>query len=141
MRTAADNVLVVSQQPDLREGLRLALHRLGIPSLVASDAVEAVRMLSEGAPCAIVIDFEFADMDPQQILRRAIACRDTHGIPIVAIGEPQDRDSLLDSGCTALLHRETTPLAIADAVAQLLRSHGAGNTDAGMRLRLQPKKS
>jgi len=139
MRAADGSVLIVSNEAELGEGIRLALRRLGIASILATTAVDAVQRIAEGSPGAVVIDLRFSDMDPQQIVHRAMACRATHGLPIVAIGEPEDRESLMEGGCTAILHRDTTPLAAADVIAQLVRTRiGSDDNGGGMGLRLQP---
>jgi CheY-like chemotaxis protein len=126
MRLFPGSVLLVSAEPAVAQGLFLALKRQGVATVVASDSVEAVQRLAQDAPAAIVVDLLFPDMDPEQIVHRALACRETHGSPIVALAaDGADPDALLESGCNAVLSRRSPPGDLADAVVGLLRTRPA----------------
>jgi DNA-binding response OmpR family regulator len=120
MRTAVDAILIVSARPELADRIAFALHRVGLASCIAVDAAEAVRHLTE-SPLAVVLDLEFDDMEPEQIVRRAVACPETHRAPILGIGStPEENALLLDAGCTAVLHRDVAPRAVAEAIRHLV---------------------
>ncbi len=117
------SVLIVSADPALSEGIRWALERVGMDSTLATDPVEAVQRLAWDAPAAIVVDLRFQEMEADQIVRRAIVCRETHGVPIIALGDhPEDADSLLDSGCAAALPRDSAPQSLAEIISQLVHA-------------------
>ena len=123
MRSASGSVLIVSAEPQLGQGIHMALQRQGMASIVVSDAVEAVQRLAQDAPAAILVDMLFAEMDPEQVIHRALACRETHGSPVVALGNDSEvRDRLLEGGCTAVLPRTTPPQEVARQVAGFVRT-------------------
>jgi len=115
-------VLIVSAEPRLGEGVRMALQRQGMASIVVSDPVEAVQRLAQDAPSAILVDMLFTEMDPEQVIHRALACRETHGSPVVALGNDTEvRDRLLEGGCTAVLPRDTPPAEVAGLIQGFVR--------------------
>lgn len=123
MRSAAGSVLIVSSEPQIGEGVRMALQRLGMASVLTSDSVEAVQRLSQDAPAAILVDMLFEDMNPEQLVHRALACRETHGSPVVALGDdPEEGNRLLESGCSAVLPRSTAPQEVARQVSGFVRA-------------------
>ena len=123
MRTAPGAVLIVSAEPAVGEAIRQAVLRLGVSSVVAAGSVDAVQRLAADAPGAIVVDLLFPDMDPEQIVRRALACRETHGSPVVVLGDDsEDRDVWLESGCSAVLRRDADPRDIAREVIAHMRA-------------------
>ena len=122
MRTAPGSVLVVSSAPELGEGIQQALLRLGVQSILASSSVEALQRLATDAPGAIVVDLLFPEMDPERIVHRALACRETHGSPVVVLGdESADRDLLLEGGCSAVLRRDADPRDVAAEILSHMR--------------------
>lgn len=123
MRSANGSVLIVSAEPQLGVGIHMALQRQGMASIVVSDPVEAVQRLAQDAPAAILVDMLFTEMDPEQVIHRALACRETHGSPVVALGnDPEVGDRLLEGGCTAVLPRATPPQEVARQVAGFVRA-------------------
>jgi CheY-like chemotaxis protein len=121
MRAAPGSVLLVSSEAALAEGLHRALERQGVPSIVTANSVDAVQRLSQDAPAAIVVDLHYTEMDPEQIVHRALACRETHGSPIVVLaGADADAEGLLESGCNAVLRRDAEPRDLARHIAALL---------------------
>ena len=123
MRSASGSVLIVSAEPQLGEGLRRALQRNGMASILVSQPAEAVLRLAQDAPSAILVDMQFTEMDPEQVVHRALACRETHGSPVVALGDdPEARDRLLEGGCTAVLSRATPPQEVAQQVSNFVRT-------------------
>lgn len=123
MRSAPGSVLVVSSAPEVAEPIRLALLRLGLPSVIASSSADAVRRLGSDAPRAILVDLLFEEMDPEQIVHRALVCRETHGSPVIVLGDDStDRELLLERGCSAVLPRGADARDIAHEVLSRLGS-------------------
>jgi DNA-binding response OmpR family regulator len=114
------SVLVVSAEPALGAAICAAMQRLGIAEVLTDSAADAVHRLAEMAPAAIVIDLAFPEMEPEQIVHRALGCRETHGSPVLLLeavaGGETDRESWIDQGCTAVLRRDSDPRDIAMAI-------------------------
>ena len=125
MRTRAEAVLVVTADEMLAERIRWSLEYFGLRTNLATNSVEAARCLTGDGPIGVVVDLRFPEAD--QVVRRAALCPELHDAPIVALEDhPDDSDSLLGSGCTAVLLRDTAPQAIAEEVTRLIhaRTHG-----------------
>jgi CheY-like chemotaxis protein len=97
--------------------------RQGLAGVHVTSAADAVHHLADMAPAAVVVDLLFSDMDPRQLVRRALVCRETHGSPVLllAASESDDRDVWIEEGCAAVLPRVTTPAEVAQAVQQAMR--------------------
>jgi two-component system KDP operon response regulator KdpE len=123
MRATPPAVLLVTAEPRLAAVVARALERGGCGSAWAATGPEAVRRLARDAPAAVLVDLAFPDMDPEQIVRRALACRETHGSPVVVLGPAgavMESAVLLEGGCAAVLERDAEPGAIARAVLAAL---------------------
>ena len=130
MRHANRAVLVVSADAAVSEPIRWALEHFALDTIFATDAVEAVQRLSWDAPIAVVVDLRFPDIAANQVIRRAVACREVHGAPIVALcAHSDDSDALLDIGCAAVLLRDA-PQSVAEAVSKLVMARDAVCTSA-----------
>jgi CheY-like chemotaxis protein len=83
---AGRGVLVVEDDPDIQDVLRLALETAGYPVSTADNGVEAMRQLQAATPpCLILLDLMMPVMDGWQF--RAAQQRDPAlaGIPVVVI--------------------------------------------------------
>ena len=122
MRARAGSVLVVTAEPEIGGALCAALGRIGLLAVHAAGATEAIHRLAEDAPGAIVVDLAFPELTPEQLVQRALVCRETHGSPIIllgASGDEADRDTWIARGCTDVLGLDADPRDIAGVV----RSH------------------
>lgn len=125
MPVARRAVLVVSAEPRIAAALAQALERGGCTCVLAPTAAEAVLRLAQDAPAAVLVDLAFPEMDPEQIVHRALACRETHGSRVVVLapaGGAADREAFLDRGCAAVLERDAEPGAIARVVLAALQA-------------------
>jgi len=124
MRTRPGSVLVVTAQPEIGGALCAALGRLGLATVLAAGATEAIHSLADDAPGAIVVDLAFPDLAPEQLVQRALVCRETHGSPVILLaapGEMVDRDAWLERGCADVLGSDSDARDIADVVRALAR--------------------
>lgn len=119
MRSRPGTVLVVSGETRIGAALCAAFERLGLPGVHAATATEAIHRLSEDAPAAIVVDLQFDEMAPEQLVKRALVCRETHGSPVVLLAADRDdpsRDLWLARGCADVRSRDADPLETANLV-------------------------
>src|SRR5512139_32955 len=119
MRTRPGSVLVVTSDAEIGGALCAALGRLGLAAVQAAGASEAIHHLGDDAPGAIVVDLAFTELAAEQLVQRALVCRETHGSPVVLLGTPADgtdRDSWMERGCAAFFGRDADPRDIARAV-------------------------
>ena len=74
----AAEILVVDDDPSLREVVRYSLARAGFGVREASDGVQALEMVAQVAPDLIVLDVLMPEMDG---LEAAVACARAAGCP------------------------------------------------------------
>jgi CheY-like chemotaxis protein len=111
--TAADarTVLVVEDNADTRESLRLALEMRGHRVLKAADAGEALRELQSERPALAIIDIGLPGMDGYGLARRIRSEYDGR-IALVALtgyGAAQDVRRALDAGFEVHLTKPVDP--------------------------------
>jgi CheY-like chemotaxis protein len=81
-----DAVLVVEDDPDLREMMEQLLHLEGFAPLTAPNGREALTLLQAGAPVkAILLDLMMPVMDGWEFRERQLSTPELAGIPVVVI--------------------------------------------------------
>jgi len=123
------DILVVDDEPAVRESLRRALELEGYGVELASDGKEALRRLAlEPAPDAIVLDILMPGVDGLEVCRRLRS--DGNGVPVLMLTARSEVDSRvagLDAGADDYLPK---PFALAELLARLralLRRSGGTN--------------
>lgn len=76
-------MLVVEDDPDLREAIVGALHARGYAALSAEDGAQALRMLDAMIPDAILLDLLMPTMNGFEFLAARAERPDLAGIPVV----------------------------------------------------------
>ena len=80
-------VLIVDDDPGIREVLRIALRRDGFEVEEAANGIEAVRAVAARPPDAVVLDILMPEMDGTEACR---AIRKTSSVPIVFLSSKDD---------------------------------------------------
>jgi len=62
-------VLVVDDEPDIRETLREAVEMVGCTALLAKDGRDALRVLGQHRPCLIILDLMMPNMTGAELLK------------------------------------------------------------------------
>ncbi len=126
-------VLIVDDNPDAAEALRLLLCIKGFEVFTASDGLEAIQCTKDYAPEVILMDLEMPAMDGCEAARRIHAMPECESIPIVALtglDHDSDRERSHQSG---MVEHLVKPVEVT-AVQELLRSLIV----AGRRINSQP---
>jgi two-component system, OmpR family, response regulator len=117
-------LLVVDDEPSIRELLFLALRFEGWDVRTAEDGAEAVRTAREFSPDAVLLDMMLPDMDGFEVLRRLRA--EAPRLPVVFVtarDAPADRAAGLAAGGDDYV---TKPFGLDDVVTRLRRLLPAG---------------
>jgi CheY-like chemotaxis protein len=99
-------VLVVDDDADTREMLRLCLSLSGVDATEAANATDALKRVSETPPHAILLDMGLPDIDGYELCRRLRANPSTQLTPIIALtgyAFPTDIERARGAGCDAVL--------------------------------------
>ncbi len=94
-------ILVVEDQPDIAELIRVNLHHSGFEAILAEDGAAAQRKLDAALPDAILLDWMLPGQSGLELARRWRAAPRTKDIPILMLtakSEEADKVAGLDSG-------------------------------------------
>lgn len=123
--TAASRVLIVDDDPGLREFLRVNLEADGCVVREAASAEEGLAALEEEAPDLILLDVQMPRMDGFEMLRRV---RERHGIetiPVVMFSGKVDEAAEAaaeEAGAQAFIGKPFDPAQLLASTRQLLRA-------------------
>jgi CheY-like chemotaxis protein/nitrogen-specific signal transduction histidine kinase len=98
---AARRVLVVEDNDDAREGLRLALERAGYVVSCAKDGPDAVGAFESARPEVVLVDVGLPGFDGYEVARRIRSAPGGREVLLVALtgyGQPRDRRAAEDAG-------------------------------------------
>ena len=118
--TRNSTVLVVEDDPSLRELFRVALTSAGYQVVAVEDGVDALRRVEHKAPQAVVLDLALPCMDGRDVSRELRARASTRDIPIVVVSGT-DMADLNPDDFACLLRKPIHPEAVVFAVERSLR--------------------
>jgi two-component system, OmpR family, response regulator MprA len=128
-------VLVVDDDPAVRESLRRSLAFNGYEVELAADGEQALRVIADSRPDAVVLDVMMPNLDGLATCRALRAAGDD--VPVLMLtarDEVADRVAGLDAGADDYLPK---PFALEELLARLralLRRIGAGDSGPVLRL-------
>ena len=138
MSAAAKRLLVVDDDPKLRELLSRYLSGNGFEVSLAADGPTLTRLLQRGAPDLIILDLMLPGEDGLSIVRRLRAANDrTPVIMLTAKGDDVDRIVGLEMGADDYLPKPFNPRELLARIHAVLRRQptpdtpGAPATDIG----------
>ena len=88
-------ILVVDDMAIFREPIAAALRGAGHEVLCAAGGLEALEIVSEGAPDLVVLDMSMPGMDGLAVLRTLRGRPHTARVPVVMLTAAADRDHVL----------------------------------------------
>ena len=124
-------ILVVDDDPNVVELVRLYLERDGHEVLTASDGVAGLEMAKEEQPSLIVLDLMLPRMDGMEVCR---ILRTESSVPVVmltAMVEEDDRLAGFDQGADDYMTKPFSPRELAARVRAVLRRTARDRDDTG----------
>ena len=127
-------VLVVDDEPAVRDALRRALGLAGYDVQLAEDGSAALALLAAASPDAVVLDVLMPGIDGLEVCRRIRSAGDRTPVLMLTAREAvSDRVAGLDAGADDYLVK---PFALDELLARLralLRRTGSGDARDGLR--------
>jgi CheY-like chemotaxis protein len=114
-------VLVVEDDPTLREFYRTALTAAGYTVVAVEDGLDALRRMDHGVPHAIVLDLSLPYVDGRDVGRELKARPDTREIPIIVVSGSDLKD-LDHQDFACVLRKPVGAEALIDAIERCLRA-------------------
>ena len=134
MTASAGRVLVVDDEPIVREILERYLQREGFDVATASDGRSALHAFDDHRPDLIVLDLMLPGIDGIEVFRRIRERREATGvIMLTAKGDETDRIVGLDLGADDYVAKPFSPREIVARTRAVLRRSGLAPAGADRR--------
>jgi DNA-binding response OmpR family regulator len=124
-------ILVVDDEPDVVEVLRLVLGKNGYEVLTAAAGMDALTTAQSALPDLILLDIMMHRMDGWEVLKLLKLDERTSAIPVVILSarvEPKDKIRGLQEGAIDYVTKPFAVREILDKIAALL---GTGAEEGG----------
>ena len=122
------SVLLVEDEPEIREMLCFALGRAGYRTEEAATAEEALQKLDGQLPSLVIIDWMLPGISGVDLARRLRRDEPTAELPLIMLtarGEEADKLKSFDSGIDDYITKPFSPRELIARVKALLRRVGA----------------
>jgi len=132
-------IVVVEDEPDIREVLRYNLEREGFTVVCAADGEEGLRAVRREQPQLVLLDLLLPKLDGLEVCRRLRSDDVTRDIPIIMVtakGEEADIVLGLGVGADDYATKPFSPRELIARVRAVLRRVGARNLEGGERLEI-----
>jgi DNA-binding response OmpR family regulator len=127
-------ILVVDDDPNVVELVRLYLERDGHQVLIANDGVAGLEMAREELPDLIVLDLMMPRMDGMEVCRTLRAESSVPVVMLTAMVEEDDRLAGLDLGADDYVTKPFSPRELAARVRAVLRRTARDRDNLGPEL-------
>ena len=139
----APHILIVEDEPDIRELLNFTITRAGFDVIEAESAEDALPLLDRGAPELIIIDWMLPGMDGIDLAKK-LRTDDVFGtLPIIMLtarGEEIDKLRSFEAGVDDYVTKPFSPKELTARIKALLRRTGQPENNelqiAGIRMDL-----
>ncbi len=126
-------ILIIEDEPDIREILQYSLEREGFEVAVATDGLAGLQAVRKKAPDLLMLDLMLPGIDGLEICRRLKGDPTTAGIPVVMVTAKGDEADIvlgLGLGADDYVPKPFSPKEVVARVrAVLRRSDGARGED------------
>lgn len=143
----APHILVVEDEPDIRELLSFTISRAGFDVREAENAEDAIKMLDVGTPELIVIDWMLPGMDGIDLAKWLRSDELTSTLPIIMLtarGEEIDKLRSFEAGVDDYVTKPFSPKELTARIKALLRRTRQPETNelvvAGLKIDLMSHK-
>jgi two-component system phosphate regulon response regulator PhoB len=124
----APSIMVVEDEPEIRELLSFTITRAGHDVVTAESAEQALQLLDRGLPELLVVDWMLPGMSGIDLAKRLRLDELTASLPIIMLtarGEEADKLKSFDSGVDDYVTKPFSPKELMARVKALLRRTGA----------------
>ena len=124
---ASNSVLLIEDEPDIREMLAFSLGRAGFVVREAESAEQALSMLEGRLPGLLIIDWMLPGMSGVELARRLRRDGATAEVPLIMLtarGEESDKLKSFDAGIDDYVTKPFSPRELVARVRALLRRSG-----------------
>lgn len=130
-------ILIVDDEPDIREVMRFALEEAGFRVHEAGHADEARRLLNAESPDLLLLDWMLPGRSGLELAQQLKQSPKTRGLPIIMVsarGEEEDRIRGLDTGSDDYVTKPFSPRELVARVNAVLRRARADDLADGVEI-------
>lgn len=123
----ANKLLIIEDEPDLRELLSFTLSREGYDVMEAETAETAMQMLDSTLPDLAIVDWMLPGMDGIELVKRLRRDDVTEDLPIIMLtarGEEPDKLKSFDVGIDDYITKPFSPRELLARIKALLKRSG-----------------
>jgi DNA-binding response OmpR family regulator len=124
-------ILVVDDEPNIREVVELYLRRDGHTVVAAADGEEALRLYQQTEPDLVVLDLMLPKVSGLEVCRRIQASERVPVVMLTARGEEEDRIVGLGIGADDYVVKPFSPRELAARVEAVLRRVNEARAGSG----------
>lgn len=119
------DVLVVDDEPVVRDGIRLLLGAAGLQVVTVADAKTALTHPAATACRMVLCDLMLPDLSGIELLRQLRAARaDLPVVMITGYGTPENTARAMEAGVSGFLHKPFTESELLEVVQRALGLEG-----------------
>jgi DNA-binding response OmpR family regulator len=133
-RSTVAKVLIVDDEPNIREVVGLYLRRDGYEVVSAADGEEALSLFDSAVPDLVVLDLMLPKLGGLEVCRRMRAERRVPLIMLTARGEEEERIVGLSLGADDYVVKPFSPRELAARVSAVLRRVEESSGDANQKV-------
>lgn len=126
-------VLIVDDDADIRDVVRIALLQAGFQTEEAADGAAALAAVTQVKPDLVVLDIGLPEMDGLEVCRTLRVSTDVPVLFLTARGDEIDRIVGLEMGADDYLAKPFSPRELVARVRAILRRGGAAPSGQPMR--------
>ncbi len=117
-------ILIVDDEPDIRDVLKITLECEGFEVIEAKDGVEGLEKVHKTSPDLVILDYKMPKMDGHevcQILKKDILLRHMPIIMLTGKGETQDKIKGINAGADDYLVKPFDPQELVARIKMIVR--------------------
>ncbi|MEK6715716.1 MAG: response regulator [Candidatus Omnitrophota bacterium] len=115
-------IMIVDDEEEARLGLNRLLIKEGYTVKLASSGEEALILINQARPDAILLDFKMPGLDGIEVCRRIRSNDKTKTIPIIMItGFPEEKEIAVQAGADDFLDKPIDPIKLSMRIKCVLK--------------------
>lgn len=125
--------LLIEDEKDVRDLVRLNLRKAGFRVLEAGDGAKGLRLAAENAPDVVILDLMLPGIPGEDVCRALKTGAATAAIPVIMLtakAQPDDRVAGLETGADDYVVKPFSPRELVLRVEAILRRVAAGAAES-----------
>jgi two-component system phosphate regulon response regulator PhoB len=120
-------ILVIDDEPDIREFAARVLELEGYNAIEAADGTEGLSLAREHRPALVLLDLRLPDIDGWAVLEEIKSDAELSATPVIvftAFAAGTVRDTAISKGAAGYLVKPLSSASLREEVARVLRASG-----------------